>query len=74
MFALRPLERESSQIESTAYDHVQAVMRVKFHRGGLYDYQNTTAEQHQRVRDEGGAYLDAEFKKKPTEHPFSKVS
>jgi len=40
---------ESSNIAAVGHDAARKVMRIQFSNGGLYDYHNVSAEQHQAL-------------------------
>ena len=67
---------ESSQIEAVGHNPVQNVLTVQFKRGGVYTYQNVTAEQHATMMaaESVGSWFSTNIKKFPEAHPYAKIA
>jgi hypothetical protein len=71
-----PLEEvESENIVAMGHRAVDNMMRVRFKKGGVYDYQNVTEEKYKIVRtaESIGSAFAKQIKAFPNAYPFTKV-
>ena len=66
---------ESSQISKMGHDPVSKVMRVEFHGGSVYEYQNVTAETFTQILEAPSIGKEFNFliKKNAIAYPYQRV-
>lgn len=67
---------ESSQISGYQYDAKSSTLRVKFIRGGVYEYQGVEPHviEHVFVTSASvGSAFSGTIKKNPSKYPFTKI-
>lgn len=71
---------ESSQIKAIGFDSAQNILAIQFKKyngddGGIYHYQNFTAEQFQQFKsaESIGRYFKANIKSEVEKHPYKKI-
>lgn len=65
----------SSQIAAIGYDPGSNRMRVQFHSGGIYEYENVDDEMHKRIlssKSQGSAFHKF-IKPNKDKYPFRKI-
>lgn len=72
---MNPPKNESSQIALMGHDAAAQKMRVRFQRGGDYEYDNVPLELFEQIRDakSAGSTFSATVKKSPAQYPFRKL-
>ncbi|WKV22069.1 hypothetical protein Phage2-1_00068 [Achromobacter phage 2-1] len=67
---------ESSQIAGYQYDAKSSTLRIKFIRGGVYEYQGVEPQVIEQVfvnSSSVGSAFTSTIKKNPSKYPFTKV-
>jgi len=66
---------ESSQITGYAYDARTSTLKVKFTRGGVYEYQGVEPHvvEHVFQSTSVGSAFSSTIKKNPSKYPFTKI-
>lgn len=67
---------ESSQIAGYQYDARTSTLRVKFNRGGVYEYQGVEPQVVEHVfvtASSVGSAFSGTIKQNPSKYPFTKI-
>jgi hypothetical protein len=70
------IQVSSSQIEAMGHNEERSILRVKFVKGGLYEYQNVSKEVFDSIMsaDSVGSTFHKMVKSNPTTYPYTKIS